>query len=142
MFDNGRGLFCFWYIYIFWKSTQRNEICSHSSQLALKGRFFKPGKLQNHGNEGGEEKKAMVALLVFIIATLKFLDAKGPFGDNAIKNSGRYTFGTYCWISKYETRPLEVLNLALAICGLLILGDPGPDSRDDIMFVVKVYCIL
>ena len=44
--------------------------------------------------ERGEEKKAMVALLVFvIIATLeivfgrkKLLDAEGPFGDNIIKN--------------------------------------------------------
>ena len=43
--------------------------------------------------ERGEEKKAMVALLVFvIIATLeivfgrkKLLDAEGPFGDNIIK---------------------------------------------------------
>ena len=39
----------------------------------------------------------MVALLVFIIATLeivfgwkKLLDAKGPFGDNVIKNPARY----------------------------------------------------
>ena len=49
--------------------------------------------------EGKEEKKkkAMVALLVFIIATLeivlaekKLLDAKGPFGDNVFKNPARY----------------------------------------------------
>ena len=40
----------------------------------------------------------MVALLVFIIATLervfgqkKLFDAKGPFGDNIIKNPARYT---------------------------------------------------
>ena len=38
----------------------------------------------------------MIALLVFIIATLeigfgrkKLLDAKGPFGYNVLKNSGR-----------------------------------------------------
>ena len=43
--------------------------------------------------EGKEEKKkkAMVAPLVFIIATSeifgrKLFDAKGPFGDNVIKN--------------------------------------------------------
>ena len=48
--------------------------------------------------KGGEEKKTMVALLVFIIATLemvfgrkKLLDAQGPFGDNVIKNPARYT---------------------------------------------------
>ena len=34
----------------------------------------------------------MVALLVFIMATLekKMFEAKGPFGDNVIKNPGRY----------------------------------------------------
>ena len=44
----------------------------------------------------GEEKKAIVALLVFIIATLeivfgrkKLFDAKGPLGDNVIKNPAR-----------------------------------------------------
>ena len=71
--------------------------------------FLKPGKLQNHSNEGkgkkerarrrkgGEEKKALVALSVFIIATLKIVfgrkklfDAKGPFDDNVIKNPARY----------------------------------------------------
>ena len=42
------------------------------------------------------KKKAMVALLVFVIATLeivfdrkkKLLDAKGPFSDNVFKNRG------------------------------------------------------
>ena len=54
---------------------QPNEICSHLSEKASKGMFPKPEKLQNHSNEGKlrkgekEEKKAMVALLIFIIAT-------------------------------------------------------------------------
>ena len=65
---------------------QPNEICSHLSEKASKGRFLKPEKLQNHGNEGkGKEKKkergegkkkkkkkkkkAMVSLLVYIIAS-------------------------------------------------------------------------
>ena len=47
--------------------------------------------------EGKEAKKikAMVALLVFIIATFsafggkKLFSAKGPFGDNVIKNPAR-----------------------------------------------------
>ena len=68
--------------------------------------FPQPEKLQNHSNEGkgkekkkergevkgGEEKKAMVALLVFIIATFgrkKLFDAKGQFVDNVIKNPAR-----------------------------------------------------
>ena len=60
-----------------------NEIYSHLSEKASKGRFLKPEKLQNHSNEGkGKEKKkeggdqerrrtknkAMVALLVFIMS--------------------------------------------------------------------------
>ena len=37
---------------------QPNEICSHLSEKAPKGRFPKPEKLQNHSNEGkGKEKK-------------------------------------------------------------------------------------
>ena len=38
-----------------------------------------------------DKKKAKVAFLVFIIATLgKLFDGKGPFGDNVIKNLARY----------------------------------------------------
>ena len=86
---------------------QPNKICSHLNEKASKGRFREPGELQNHINEGkgkekkkerGEEKKAMVALLVFIMATLEIgfgrkehLDANGPFGGNVIKNPARYT---------------------------------------------------
>ena len=52
------------------------------SEKASKGRFRKPEKLQNHRNERkgkekkkerGEEKKAMVALLVFIMAALEIV---------------------------------------------------------------------
>ena len=67
---------------------QPNEICSHLTEKASKGRFLKPENgLQNHSNEGkGKEKKkerrrrsgkeerkkkAMVALLVFIIERLR-----------------------------------------------------------------------
>ena len=68
--------------------------------------FLRPGELQNYINDGkgkekkkerGEEKKAMVALLVFIIATLtivfgrkKLLDPNGPFGGNLFKSPARY----------------------------------------------------
>ena len=64
-----------------------NEICSHLCEKASKGTFLKSEILQNHSNEGkgkdkrkergeGKEeknKKAMVALLVFIKATLKIV---------------------------------------------------------------------
>ena len=71
------------------------------SEKASKGRFFKLEKLQNDGNEGkGKEekrKKTMVALLAFIVGTLEVIfgqknlfDAKGPFGDNVLKNPAGY----------------------------------------------------
>ena len=92
------------------------------SEKASKGVFLKPEKLQKHSNEGKEKekkkerrerkqekkKKAIVTLLVFIIAPLeivfgrkKLFDAKGPFGDNVIKNPAGYiltfmTFMTSC----------------------------------------------
>ena len=55
---------------------QPNKICSHLCEKASKGRFLKPEKPQDLSNERkgnekkrerGEEEKAMVALLVFII---------------------------------------------------------------------------
>ena len=76
---------------------ESNEICSHLSEKGSKGRvFFAPDEVANRTNEererggkedhftflgncpptpplsqkGGEEKKAMVALLIFIMATL------------------------------------------------------------------------
>ena len=61
---------------------QPNEICSHLSVKASKGRFLNPEKFQNHSNEGkgdeknkerGEEKIAMVAILGFMIATLEIV---------------------------------------------------------------------
>ena len=79
------------------------------SEKALKGGFLGPDKLRTHTNEGkgkekkkerarrkkgGEEKNAMVALLVSIMAILekkKLLDTKGPFGDNVFKNPARHT---------------------------------------------------
>ena len=82
-----------------------------------KGIFLKPEKLQNHCNEGkgkekkkkergdqerGRREKAMVALLVFIMSYCgvfgrkKLFDAKGPFGDNSIKNPTRYTTERLC----------------------------------------------
>ena len=65
------------------------------SEKASKGTFLKPEKLQNHSNEGkgkekkksarrskgGEEKKVMVALLVFIIATLEIVFGRNKLWD-------------------------------------------------------------
>ena len=83
------------------------------SEKASKGRFLKREKLQNHSNEGrkGEkerarrrkgrqEKKPMVAQLVFIMATLglwpkKLLDGKGPFGGNVFKYPVRFFVGVF-----------------------------------------------
>ena len=88
--------------------------------------FLEPDDLQNHSNEekGKEEKreKAMVALLVFIMAILwttlwpkkkkrtkqnkkATLEAKGPFGGNVFKNPARYTF-LYITFSLYTLSDL------------------------------------
>ena len=64
---------------------QPNEICSHLSEKASNGRLFGADELQNHTNKGkgkqkkkerggrkeGRRKKAMVAFLVFIMASLE-----------------------------------------------------------------------
>ena len=77
---------------------QPRKICSHLSKAA----FLSPRsskiiatkekerrKRKSEARKGGEEKKAIDALLVSIIATLeivfgrkKLFDAKGPLGDN------------------------------------------------------------
>ena len=36
---------------------QPNEICSHLSEKASKGRFLKPEKIQNHCNKKGKGKE-------------------------------------------------------------------------------------
>ena len=69
---------------------QPNEICTHASEKASKGRRFvrtrsskttvtkeKEGKKERvRKRKGGREKKAMVALFVFIIATLERVFAR------------------------------------------------------------------
>ena len=43
---------------IIYLENQPNEICSHLTEKASKGRFLKHEKLQNHSNEGkGKEKE-------------------------------------------------------------------------------------
>ena len=91
---------------IIYLENQPNEICSHLTEKASKGRFLKPEKLQNHSNEGkGKEKeeeggegkeekkkKAMVALLVFIIATLEIVFVRKNCWTQKVyfKNPARY----------------------------------------------------
>ena len=68
---------------------QPNGSCSHLSENASKGRLFGPYKLQQNTKEGKRKekreregrkeekrKKAMLALLVFIMATLKIVFAR------------------------------------------------------------------
>ena len=76
---------------------QPNEICSHLSEKASKSRLLGPDELQTHSikrkgerkraerKKGGEEtKKAMVALSVFLMATLKIV-----FGRKKVITVGR-----------------------------------------------------
>ena len=41
------------------------------------------------GEKGGEGKQTMVALLVFIMATLEMLGGKGPFSGNVFKHPAK-----------------------------------------------------
>ena len=99
------------YIYIHSRffENQPNEICSHLSEKASKGRFLGPEKLQNHSNKGkGKEKKkerregkeetkksngcTLGFYNSYFFWPKKRLDAKGPFGDNVFINLSRYIF--------------------------------------------------
>ena len=94
---------------------QPNEICSHLTEKASKGRFLKPEngskitvtkekERRQRKSDGGDQerrrrKKAMVALLSFYNEQLgysfwskKLLDGKGPFDDNGLKNPARYIY--------------------------------------------------
>ena len=120
------------YIYPIFEN-QPNDICGHLSEKASKGRFLKPDKLQNHSHEGKgrkrkrksegrvkeeKRKKAKAALFVFIIATLesvfgqkktgekRMFDAKGPFGDKALKNPARYVFLTFLYCPSQITHAI------------------------------------
>ena len=68
-----------------------------SSKITAKKEKERRKRKSDEKERRRREKKAMVALLVYIIATLEFvfgrkklLDAKGPFGDNVNKNPARY----------------------------------------------------
>ena len=70
-----------------------------SSKITLTKRR-KGEKERARRKKGGEEKKAMAAPLIFIMATLdsfwpkkKLLDAKSPFGGDVFKNPARYIYG-------------------------------------------------
>ena len=109
----------------FWKpSTVPNKNFSCLSEKTSKGMFLKPEELQNHSNEekgkekkkewgeGKEEmkKRAMVALLVFVIATLE--KCKRSLGDSNTINPARYTlscFGLFLLVCvrPVSFRPLE-----------------------------------
>ena len=83
-------------------------MCSHQSEKASKGTgFLSPRsskitvtkekerrKRKSEEKERGRRKKAIVALLVFIMTTFgrkkkNLLDAKGPFGDNVFSYPAR-----------------------------------------------------
>ena len=97
LWKTGRFL---WKHLVHFFENQPNEICRHLKEKASKGRFPTPEKLESKElkrkgdkerpmrKSGGEKKKAMIALFVFIIASL--LDAKGPFSNNVIENPARY----------------------------------------------------
>ena len=74
-----------------------NEIGSHLREKESGGKFFCTLEAQKshwrRKRKGGNEKEAMVALIVFTITTLEIVfgrkilfDKRGPFGSNIFKN--------------------------------------------------------
>ena len=101
-----------------------NEICCHLGDKAPKGRLSgRDKRVQNHTNEGKEKKKRarrkkgaekrknMVALLVFIKATMEFLAEKKLLdlaekihfsGGNGFKNPARCMYVSLIACKTYE----------------------------------------
>ena len=86
---------------------QPNEICSHLTEKASKGSFLKPengSKITVTKEEerrkrkseairkGGEEKKAMVAILVFIMSYLDIVFGRKKLLDGKVKVHLTITF--------------------------------------------------
>ena len=88
---------------------QPNEICSHLTEKASKGRFLKPengSKITvTKEKERRRRKKAMVALLIFIMSYFGYSfwpkktvgREKGPFDDNVFKKPARYILLNICY---------------------------------------------
>ena len=78
-------------------SPRSSKIIVTKKEERRKRKRTRKRKRKSEDEERRRRKKAMVALLVFRIATLeivfgrkKLSDAKGSFGDNVIKNPARY----------------------------------------------------
>ena len=78
---------------------------------AQTGRFFAPDKLKSHIRKGKSEEeerrrreKAMLAFLIFVLATLwLWFDRRGLFGGNVFKNPAGYIFIADEKPTMYET---------------------------------------
>ena len=89
------------------KTCQKASFLSPRSSNIIVTKEKEKRKRKNEEKERIRKKKAMVALLVFIIATLervfgrkKLFDAKGPFGDYVIKNPARFKLRTIFFHTK------------------------------------------
>ena len=97
-------------------------MCSHLSEKALKGRFLKPENLQNHSNEvkgkekkkeqeEGKEEKQTLSFHNSYFGWKQLFDAKGPFGDNFIKNPARYTIMQIMYLRNFYVQLFKSLLL-------------------------------
>ena len=103
-------------------------MCSHLSEKVSKGRFLKLENLQNHSNEvkgkekkkeqeeGKEEKKkksngCTLSFYNSYFGWKQLFDAKGPFGDNVIKNPARYTIMHIMYLGNFYVQLFKSLLL-------------------------------
>ena len=103
-------------------------MCGHLSEKVSKGRFLKPENLQNQSNEvkgkekkkeeeeGKEEKKkksngCTLSFYNSYFGWKQLFDAKGPFGDNVIKNPATYTIMQIMYLGNFYVQLFKSLLL-------------------------------
>ena len=107
----------FMYISSRFFENQPKETCSGLSEQASKGMFLKPEKLQNHSNgrkgrrkrkSKEKERRRRKKSNGCTLSLSNSYDAKGPLGDNVIKNLARYIYPDWCRDDKNHTLSIGI----------------------------------